>query len=89
MIRPVTENLYESLMMDVWPRAAAICDFGIASDAHYRALHAIVRAGTVTRDELDRVLGDGPAITALVNASPSNPVPGIVFKTAYDDMSDE
>ena len=36
-IRDTTRNLVESLMLDVWPRAGAIVDFGLKSQEHYEA----------------------------------------------------
>lgn len=89
MIRPVTQDCYESLMMDEWPRAAAICDFGIDSQKHYEALYDPIRKGEIKIEDLERVLGSGPAITELVNQCPANRYKGIVFETAWDDIQEE
>ena len=69
-------------MVDVWPTPAAARDFGVASRAHYAALREAVKARGVTPEQLDRALGNGPALTALVG--PDNPYHGIVFRTAGD-----
>jgi hypothetical protein len=61
-VRPVTENIFWSLILDVWPNPAGVEDFGLRSDRHYAALQYAVRNDGVTAEELDRVLGDGDAI---------------------------
>ncbi len=83
MIRPVTQNAYDCLLLDIWPRPAAIVDFGLNSDDHYAALKYAVKQGA-TIQELDAALGDGPKLTALVERYGSK----IQFKTAYDMMLD-
>lgn len=85
MLRRVTQNLVESMILDIWPRAAAICDFGISSQEHYNVLHRLIRIGKIMPEELDAVLGNGPAITNLVQKHKENPHPGLIFKTPYDE----
>jgi hypothetical protein len=82
--RTVTENVFLSLILDVWPNMAGIVDFGLQSDRHYGALQYAVRNDGVTREELDRVVGDGEAITTLIR--PGNPYWGVTFQTAWDDL---
>jgi len=89
LIRPVTQALFECLILDMWPQPSAICDFGIVSQKHYAALQRPVRAGFIQIEDLEKVLGNGPAITTLVNKCPQNLHPGIIFKTPYDDMTEE
>jgi hypothetical protein len=89
MARMTTENLIESVMMDLWPRTAACCDFGIQSQRHYEALYYPIRAGIITPEQLDEALGDGKKLTALVNAHTSNPHVGIVFQTVWDELDAE
>lgn len=84
MIRPVTQNVFDSLMMDIWPRPAAICDFGIDSDEHYAALQTAIREGA-TINELEEALGNGAKLTALVKKFGSD----VQFQTAYDIMLPE
>lgn len=85
-VRPVTANFVESILLDCWPRPAAVVDFGLVSQAHYEALYYPVRAGEITLEALDAALGDGKSLTALVNAARSNPHRGLVFRTAYDGL---
>lgn len=75
-------GLVECLVCDCWPSPAAIVDFGIDRPSHLGALQYAVHSG-VTAYELDRVLGDGPAITRLVRAIPDQPYQ-IEFRTSYD-----
>lgn len=84
MVRPLTQHLVDSLFFDMWPRPAAIVDFGLDTQAHYEALHRTVRKGEITAEQLDTALGDGEKLTELVNNAPSNPYKGIVFRTSYD-----
>jgi hypothetical protein len=43
-VRPVTRQLIESVMLDVWPsHPAVIVDFGIDSQQHYEALYYPIR----------------------------------------------
>lgn len=58
-------------------------DFGAATEAHVSALALAVDAG-VTAYDLDRVLGDGPAITQLVLTALNQPDSSLTFVTAYD-----
>lgn len=79
-VRPVVTRLMEAVAFDVWPDSpATIADFWITDQAHYEALYGPIRAGEITAEDLDRVLGDAEAITKLVNEAPSNPHPGIAF----------
>jgi hypothetical protein len=82
-VRPVAQNCYDSLILDVWPRQAAIVDFALDSDAHYAALQSAIKAGA-TVEELDAALGNGVALTALVKKYV--PSAETVFSTAYDDF---
>jgi len=90
MIRPLTKNLIEEIMMDLMPSSnAAVCDFGIKSQKHYEALHGPIRAGEITPEQLDAALGDGPALTNLVQGCESNRHKDIVFVTPYDNFDEE
>jgi len=73
----------------------ALVDFGLTNtdagskeEAQRRleALYACVESGEITQAQLRKVSGDGPALTAAVNACKANPFPGIKYTTAYDDM---
>lgn len=85
--RPLTDRsmatrLVECLVRDEWPSYATVVDFGIDGSSHLGALQFAVRSG-VTAYDLDRVLGDGRAITQLVRSIPGQPYGAIEFKTAY------
>jgi hypothetical protein len=83
-VRPVTENVFWSLILDVWPNHAGVVDFGLGSDRHYAALQYAVRDDGVTAEELDLAVGDGKALTALNR--PGNPYRGVRFETVWDGL---
>lgn len=87
-VRSVAEDAWESCMMDVFPRMAAICDFDLRDQEHFGSLQYAVRSG-VSKYELDSVLGNGKAITELCQSFPDNPYKHVVFVTAYDGMTEE
>ena len=82
----MAEALVDCLVLDAWPSPATVIDFGIDSPEHLGALQHAVSAG-VTAYDLDRVMGDGPAITSLVRSVPDQPYPDVTFVTAYDGMA--
>ncbi len=85
MVRPLTQQLFDSLLLDVWPEGpAAVTDFGIESKAHYQALYYAVRQGEISLEDLDKALGNGPLLTRLARQAPSNPHKSIEFHTPYD-----
>ena len=86
-IRPLTRALYEALKWDVWPSRATCIDFGITSPAHLGALQYAVNSDGVTVEQLDRALGSGPALQALIG--PRNPYRYVTFRTDWDDMPEE
>ena len=65
-LRDTTPNLVEAILLDVWPRRAAIVDFGLKSQEHYEALYYPLREGEITPEQLDAALGKGEKLTALV-----------------------
>ena len=79
-------RLVDCLLNDQWPSMATMVDFGIDSPAHYGALQCAVLAG-ITAYELDRVMGDGPAITRLIRSVPGQAYGAVQFFTAYDALS--
>ena len=86
-IRPLTHDLYNALLLDVWPTRAACIDFGILSEAHYGALQFAVNQEEVTVEQLHAALGKGAALQALI--SPRNPYRDVTFRTAWDDLNPE
>lgn len=88
-LRPLTEQLVQAIMWDMWPGPAAVLDFGLDSQRRYEALYYPVRNGEITPEQLEAALGKGPELTRLANGAPSNPHKGIVFKTAWDNLLPE
>lgn len=85
-VRPVTRSLIEAIMFDVHPTPAASNDFGIESHEHYEAIYYPLRNDEISFARLDAAYGNGPKLTELVNAVPSNPHKGIVFETPWDHI---
>ena len=82
----LADEVFDAMMMDIWPGSAAVVDFGLDDQRHYEALYYPILSGEITKLQLRKVAGKGPAITALVNRSRSNPHKGIKFVTSYDNM---
>jgi hypothetical protein len=76
--------VYDCLLDDVWPTAAAIQDFGLKSAEHYGALQYAVRYKGVSVQDLDDALGCGPALTELITRG--NPYHGVKFETPWDSI---
>lgn len=91
MLRPLhdmvlAEELVECLKNDRWPSRATTVDYGIATPSHLGALQSAHWGGCNVYD-LDRVLGDGKAITQLVQAVQEQCYPDVRFFTVYDGWS--
>lgn len=68
MVRPLTQQLFDCLILDTWPGIACVTDFGIGNDSKkYRAFQWVIKNGLVTMEELDQALGDGPKLTEIVS----------------------
>jgi hypothetical protein len=85
-LRDTTRDLINAVLLDVWPRAGAIVDFGLDSQEHFEALYYPLRHGEITPEQVDAALGDGAKLTELVSAAPHNPHKGIVFHTSWDAL---
>jgi hypothetical protein len=59
-VGPVTRHPIESIMLDEWPDATAIADFGIDSQEPYEALYYPVRRHQIMPEILDRAPGKPP-----------------------------
>lgn len=79
----VAEELVECLSNDRWPSMDTADEFGIDSSSHLGALRSAYWGGCNVYD-LDRVLGDGRAITQLIRAVPEQRYPDVRFFTMYD-----
>ena len=83
----MARRLVQCLIDDIWPSPATIVDFGIDSPQHLGALQHAVRSGCTAYD-LDRVMGDGPAITHLMHSFGRHPYCRVEFATAYDAVAE-
>jgi len=83
----MAQTLVDCLTDDCWPTPATLVDYGIDSSDHLKALQSAYRGGCNVYD-LDRVMGDGRAITQLIHAVPGQAIVGIQFRTMYDDSFD-
>jgi len=84
--RAMAEGVIRAMVSDEWPSAAACTDFGLDTPEHYAAMQRAVSQG-LTSYELDRVLGDGRAITTLVDfASRDKRLAAVQFSTPYDEL---
>jgi hypothetical protein len=86
IVRDLTQHLLECLALDVWPRLAAIVDFGIDTQEHLGALQYAWKHGR-TPEEFDAALGDGAKLTALC-AVPGQPYQ-VKFATSWDRIGPE
>jgi hypothetical protein len=89
MVRPLAHQTFSAMLMDEWPGVAACVDFGLVDQAHYEALCYPIRRGEIDLEQLDRCLGSGVLLTALVARCAANPHKGIVFSTPYDDWEED
>ena len=91
-VRPMTRTLIRKLVLDAPLSPAELTDFGVDSPNHYRALRQALETGMEATDmatfaqELDKGLGDGPALTALVQRYV--PGCGVTFTTVWDTLSE-
>lgn len=83
-VRQTAEEVYQCLMLDVWPGPTAVTDFGLKTDAHYGALQYAIRENGVGPRELDDALGSGYRLTALIKKD--NPYHGVRFSTPWDSI---
>jgi len=83
----MAQTLVDCLTDNCWPSLATVVDYGIDSSDHFKALQSAYQGGCNVYD-LDRVMGDGPAITQLVHAVPGLSFIGIRFRTMYDECFD-
>ncbi len=82
----MAQQLIQCLVDDVWPSPATVTDYGIESARHLRALQQAVWCGC-TVYELDRVMGDGRAITELVHGALGPTYGSVDFRTAHEKVA--
>src|SRR5262245_56965849 len=88
-VSPVTRHLIECILLDAWPNHRALVDFGIDSQEHYEALYYPIRRHQIMPETLDRAMGHGRALTAMVRLATSNPHRDIEFNTLWDASRDD
>jgi hypothetical protein len=84
--RAMAEHLFRACVNDEFPSAAACVDFGLNSPMKYAAMQYAVKEG-IGPYELDRVHGDGKAITELVAFATARyrQLRNVQFTTPYDE----
>jgi len=87
VIRDLTKQLIQCLLLDTWPGNAACVDFGVASPAHLGALQFAFKQGGRSAEDFDAALGSGKALTELCNV-PDQPYK-VKFETAWDQLGPE
>jgi hypothetical protein len=84
-VRPLTNDLINAVLFDVWPKVPTIVDFGIDSAEHLGALQFAIKYGEVTPHELDAAMGNGAKLTEIVQRG-DNPYRDVTFRTSWDEM---
>ena len=88
-LRPVTQKLWDNLMLDLMPDSTAqVVDFGIVSREHFGALQHAVKHGEMDASDLDPYCGDGPALTMLCADTVGQPY-RVTFRTPWDNLLSE
>ena len=82
MIRQTTTSLFQACALDMPVSPAGACDFGIDGwggtdpNAVYAAYQSAIKGEKISIEQLDKALGDGPALTELI---------GVAVKTVWDE----
>lgn len=89
-VRRMTVRLICKLSFDLPLTPAQLNDFGVASDDHYRALRAVLKAeesGGLRQvgEELDQAMCNGPALTKLVQKYAPE-FKALRFETSSDEL---
>ena len=88
----ITKRLIDGIMRDMIPNTATCIDFGIDNSDPTRIFGAYqwgLKHQTFTEEELDRALGNGPALTELVNRGDNPYGKDLTIQTIWDDMPEE
>lgn len=80
--RHMAEHLMFSVASDLYPSPATMTDFGMRGEPHFVAFRTALECGA-TAYELDRILGDGAAITKYVHTVTAGRT-NVKFETPYD-----
>ena len=76
-------ELVQCLEDDLWLPPEIVAVFGVTTDRHLRALQHAECCGCTAYD-LDRVMGDGRAISELVYWAPGQPFGSVEFATSHN-----
>jgi hypothetical protein len=82
------KRLIDAVMFDLYPSMSVCCDYGIETNAIYTSFQRAVRSGQVVEEDLLKALGNGPALTKLLNACECNQGVDrqVTVTTPYDEM---
>lgn len=83
VIHRLATEMMKALVLDMFPDKFGEILYNADSPEKLGTLQAMVRAG-ITAVELDRVMGDGKALTALAEALPHQPYGPQTFRTEFD-----
>lgn len=87
--------LVQAIMLDQWPRISALVDFGLDNlpmaegQKRYEAYYYPIRAGEITADQLHSAVGNGEALTKILQKCKSQRHKDVVIKTVYDGTEDD
>lgn len=87
----VTQNMIDDIEMGRPISRAAIADYGLENPVHRSAFLEVVSQYKDYKpfvEELDKSLGSGEKITALVGRFSTRPL-GLIFRTVWDDIAEE
>lgn len=86
MIKQTAQILFEACALDVMPGGSAVLvDFGLdgwgGTNPHkiYEAYNKAIRSGSITIEQLNTALGDGPKLSKLI---------GVTVKTVWDELEE-
>lgn len=93
LISTTTKNLINDINLDLMPNMPTQVDFGMMPSADstkvFGALQYGYRRGHFTAQELNSALGNGKALTKLVDRPDNAYGHNIVIKTAWDNVHEE
>ena len=82
------DSLIKSILFDVFPSIAVCTDFGISSQKHFESYYFPIRKGEITKEQLEKVVGNGKELTNLLRSVQSNPHKDIIIKTLWDEINE-
>jgi len=92
-MNPTTKTLIDGIYMDIIPSQGACMDFGIVNSINndpvsvFGALQWGLKREMFTNNELDEALGNGVALTELVNRGANPYGTKMVIITMWDNMT--